>query len=85
MSSDELRRIRDALHDARFEIQQLRRTNEILRAKVEVLDLFAPLIHTNSLLQPAMKMSMDVVHALDLASKIVEEAVQLATQKANPE
>lgn len=38
--------MKDLLNDARHEILALRRDNEILRAKVEVMDLFALVLNT---------------------------------------
>jgi hypothetical protein len=85
MSNEELLGIREVLHDAKFEIQQLRRANEILAAKVEVLDLLAPLIRTNHFLQPTIRMAPDVAHALEVALKIIAEAEINANLKAKPE
>jgi len=51
------------LNDARHEILSLRRENEILRAKVETMELFACVLHT----KPASNgqgMSPDVAWAL---------------------
>ena len=38
--------MKDLLIQAREEIRQLRRANEILAAKVEMIDLFACVLHT---------------------------------------
>jgi sulfate adenylyltransferase subunit 1 (EFTu-like GTPase family) len=38
--------MKDLLNDSRHEILALRRENEILRAKVEVMDLFALVLNT---------------------------------------
>ena len=43
--------MKNLLNDARHEILNLRRENEILRAKVEMIDLFASVLHT----QPALR------------------------------
>jgi sulfate adenylyltransferase subunit 1 (EFTu-like GTPase family) len=54
----------ELLNDAKHEILSLRRQNEILRAKVEVMDLFACVLHT----QPAQReqgMAIDVAWQLD--------------------
>ncbi len=39
-------RLKDLLSNAMHEIRDLRRRNEILNAKVEVMDLFACVLHT---------------------------------------
>ncbi len=71
MSNEELKAIRSVLNDARHEIQGLRRTNEILRAKVEVLEIFAPLIHT--CFQRGGLMAPDVTHAIEKAILAISE------------
>ncbi len=55
------------LREAAEEIRRLRRENEILRAKVEVMDLFAVVINT----QPAFRsqpMCVDIAWQLDQAA-----------------
>lgn len=54
------------LEDAMREIVSLRRDNELMRAKLEVMDLFACVLHT----KPAMRTegaSLDVAWALQKA------------------
>jgi len=56
--------LEQTLHEAKQTILQLRRTNEILSAKVEVMNLFATVLHT----QPAynsQSMSPDVCWEID--------------------
>ena len=72
MAADRLRAIRITLLDARFEIRELRRANEILRAKVEVMELFAPLIQNS--FHRSQCASPDVANAIDNAVKLIEEA-----------
>lgn len=72
----------ELLHDAKHEINSLRRRNEILSAKVEVMDLLACFLHT----QPATReqgMTIDVAyelerHANELAER--EKATAVAAQ-----
>ena len=57
-------KLKDLLIDASNEIKQLRRTNEVLAAKVEMIDLFACVLHT----KPAtheIGMAPDIVWAID--------------------
>ena len=61
--SDAMTDMKILLNEARHEILDLRRANEILRAKVEVMELFACVLHT----QPArgsQGMAPDVAWAL---------------------
>ena len=61
------------LNEAKHEITSLRRQNEILRAKVEVMDLFACVLHT----QPAMReqgMTVDIAWQLEKEAARLEEA-----------
>ncbi len=61
------------LNEAKHEITSLRRQNEILRAKVEVMDLFACVLHT----QPASReqgMSVDIAWQLEKEAARLEEA-----------
>ena len=60
----------NVLRDAANTISQLRRQNEILSAKVEMIDLFACVLHT----KPAMRsegFEVDIVHRIEklLAAK----------------
>lgn len=60
------------LIEAKHEITTLRRQNEILRAKVEVMDLFACVLHT----QPATReqaMCVDIVYELEKESKRLKD------------
>jgi len=61
------------LNEAKHEITSLRRQNEILRAKVEVMDLFACVLHT----QPAQHvqgMCVDIAWQLEKEAARLEEA-----------
>lgn len=69
---------RELLVRAAAEIRELRRRNEILSAKVEMIDLFACVLHT----QPARQsvgMAEDVAWAIDREVARIDEAE--ATQK----
>lgn len=66
------------LNEARHEITSLRRRNEILSAKVEVMDLFACVLHT----QPA---SREQGMSIDIAWQLEQEAARLtAMEMAQP-
>lgn len=71
--------LKHLLQDARGEILQIRRENEILRAKVEMIELFACLLHT----QPARSsqgMAPDVAWAIQ---KKLDELQLEEAQKPN--
>lgn len=71
--------MKQLLIDARNEIQQLRRQNEILRAKVEMVDLFACVLHT----KPAEKtqaMAPDVAWQLDKLIETLSESAAAAAK-----
>ena len=53
----------ELLRNAMFEIQDLRRRNEILSAKVEMIELFSTVLHTEPR-RPERRMSPDVAWAL---------------------
>jgi hypothetical protein len=55
--------IKNILIGAKTEIQQLRRANEILGAKVEMIELFAMVLHTQPA-QPGGTMTPDIVHRI---------------------
>lgn len=62
------------LLEAREEITRLRRENEVLRAKVETMELFAQTLRTQPYYEP-MGMAEDVVFKLSReVQKIEEEA-----------
>lgn len=59
-------KIKQLLFEAKHEITSLRRVNEILQAKVEVMNLFAAVFHT----QPPCRgdvMSVDLMYEIDKA------------------
>ncbi len=62
------------LISAKSEIEQLRRQNEILNAKVEVMDLFACVLHT----QPARH---SIGQCEDVAWKLQQEIDKLKVDK----
>ena len=55
------------MRDAKHEITSLRRQNEILRAKVEMIDLFAVVLHTKPA-YPEQAMGVDVAWQLEQAA-----------------
>ena len=55
--------MKELLIEAREEIHGLRRTNEILRAKVEMIDLFTCVLHTKPVV-PVESMAEDVTWKL---------------------
>jgi hypothetical protein len=71
------------LNEARAEILTLRRSNEILRAKVEMIDLFACVLHT----EPARRsegMAPDVAWALQKKIDELAEKKQPMPQSTRP-
>jgi hypothetical protein len=63
------------LKEAQYEIKQLRRQNEILSAKVEVMDNFMLILHTT----PANRLtgaSPDVVYAMENEINKLEAAAK---------
>jgi len=79
MAAEQLRSIRIVLLEAKDEIRQLRRTNEILRAKVEVMELFSPLIQT--CFQRGQMMAPDITRGIENAVKAIDEAEMKANTK----
>jgi hypothetical protein len=77
--------MKNLLSEARHEIMELRHENEILRAKVETMELFACVLHT----QPASQsrgMAPDVAWALQKEiDKIVEQEKQQQPKAAAAE
>jgi len=67
------------LNEARAEILTLRRSNEILRAKVEMIDLFACVLHT----EPARRRSEGI--APDVAWALQKKIDELAEKKQPPQ
>lgn len=53
------------LTEASAEIRRLRRQNEILNAKVEVMDLFACVLHTNPAQHTGGVMGVDIAWQMD--------------------
>jgi len=70
---------RIVLLEAKDEIRQLRRANELLRAKVEVMELFAPLIQHS--FQRGQMMAPDVAHAIENTIKAIDAAYVKASTK----
>lgn len=64
--------MRHLLNDAKHEIVSLRRENEILRAKCEVMDLFACVLHATPA-DRSQGMSSDVAWALEKEITRIEE------------
>ena len=60
------------LNDAKHEIISLRRENEILRAKVEVMDLFACVLHTTAASR-SQGMSVDIVYDIEKRIRAIDE------------
>jgi hypothetical protein len=69
--------MRNLLLDAMHEIRALRRQNEILSAKVEMIDLFACVLHT----EPARRSQGA---APDVARALEKEAARLETEEQAP-
>jgi hypothetical protein len=67
--------MKQLLIDAKSEILALRRKNEILQAKVEVMDLFSLVLHT----RPAYSEHGAVV---DVAWQLQKEIQEIETQEA---
>ncbi len=63
----------EVINEARHEIISLRRQNEILKAKVEVMDLFACVLHTT----PATR---EQVACVDIAWRLENEAQRLQSE-----
>jgi len=63
----------ETLKEAQREIQQLRRRNEILSAKVEVMDSFMCVLHTAPA-QQSQAFSPDVVFAMEKHIAKLEDA-----------
>lgn len=55
----------NVLQEAKHEISQLRRQNEILSAKVEVMNLFATVLHTQPAYPGGQCMSVDIKHSIE--------------------
>lgn len=70
--------LRDLIEDAAHEIRSLRRTNEILNAKVEMIDLFACVLHTKA---------AEHIHGagIDIAWKLDKEADRLKKEEYEKE
>lgn len=64
------------LNEAKHEINSLRRRNEILSAKVEVMELFACVLHT----QPATR---EQPMCVDIAWQLEQEASRLKSEQGN--
>lgn len=65
--------IAQLMTNAAHEIRDLRRRNEVLAAKVEMIDLFAPVFRTRPDF-PSVGMSLDVVWELDKKAAELHEA-----------
>lgn len=65
--------MKDLLLEARQEIIGLRRSNELLRAKIEMVELFASVHRTTPFQQP-QQMAPDVVYQMDRAIDELTEA-----------
>lgn len=70
-------RTKDLLIQSREEILQLRRRNEILSAKVEIVDLFACVLHTKPA-TPSYGESVDVAWEIQRAIDEMNMAEELA-------
>ncbi len=68
-------KLKELLRNAEAEIQHLRRTNEVLAAKVEMVELFACVLHTS----PARH---SVGMAEDVAWALRKEIAQIEEQEA---
>jgi hypothetical protein len=66
----------DLLINAKSEIEQLRRRNEILAAKVDTMELFACVLHT----QPA---SISIGQSEDIAYQLQQEIEELMKKERN--
>lgn len=67
--------LEELLRNAAHEIRDLRRRNEVLSAKVEMIDLFACVLHTQAALRP-QGMSPDIAWALEKKAIEIAEAVK---------
>ena len=68
--------MKNTLASAKHEIIALRRQNELLRAKVEVMDLFAVVLHTKPA-YPDQCVSVDVVWEIERELEELELLEQL--------
>ena len=73
--------MKNLLNEARHEILKLRRQNEILRAKVEMIDLFAVVLHTKPA-YPDQCSAVDVAWQLQTEIDKLNEAERTAPQPA---
>lgn len=70
--------MKDLLNRARLEVIELRRRVEILQAKVEVMDLFACVLHTTPAARNDGAMAPDVAWLLQKEIDRLNEAEQQA-------
>lgn len=75
--------MKHVLRNAQEEITRLRRQNEILSAKVEMIDLFACVLHTKPA-EHVQDMSVDVVWELGKEIEKIE-ADERARERAKPD
>ena len=68
--------LEELLRNAAHEIRDLRRRNEVLSAKVEMIDLFACVLHTQAALRRPQGMSPDIAWALEKKAIEIAEAVK---------
>lgn len=75
----------ELLEEAEAEVRRLRRTNEVLQAKVDVLDFFACVLLTKPY-QPTQSMAVDVGWKLrEAVTKLKQEAVEANFPSLPPE
>ena len=71
--------MKDLLQEARAEILHLRRRNEVLAAKVEMIDLFACVLHTRPAV-PVEGMGEDIAWKLQVKIDEIGETDGASTQ-----
>lgn len=73
----EFKALADILNDAAEEIKTLRRQNELLRARVEMIDLFAQVLYTKPAEHPSSPYGVDILQNLYFhRNKITEKLME---------